>query len=145
MGTNYYVKKTDEHIGKRSAAGWYCWHCGQTLCVDGEDAVHYDESEWHECCPTCGAGRKEEPLSQSAAGKELGFNTRPHDRPKGVASCSSFTWAMKPNVFSRITGMEHGEKMVVDEYGREFDLAEFSFILSDCPIWLFDMVGKEFS
>ena len=39
MGTNFYIIDKDQeysegrHIGKRSAAGWYCWDCGTTLCI----------------------------------------------------------------------------------------------------------------
>jgi len=49
MGTNYYLKIDEceccgryekKHIGKRSAAGRYCFDCGVSLCVDGEDNVH---------------------------------------------------------------------------------------------------------
>lgn len=54
MGTNYYwADKLAEdpsnkddinvHIGKRSAAGTYCWDCGTTLCLDGARYVHYGE------------------------------------------------------------------------------------------------------
>ena len=41
MGTNYYLKghRGDDnpkyHIGKRSAAGLYCWDCHITLCKGG--------------------------------------------------------------------------------------------------------------
>jgi len=40
MGTNFYFS-SGGHIGKRSAAGWYCWDCKQTFCADGEKYVHY--------------------------------------------------------------------------------------------------------
>lgn len=40
MGTNFYFSNGG-HIGKRSAAGWYCWDCKQTFCVNGEEHVHY--------------------------------------------------------------------------------------------------------
>lgn len=39
MGTNFYFN--GQHVGKRSAAGWYCWDCHKTLCADGEEFVHY--------------------------------------------------------------------------------------------------------
>ena len=38
MGTNFYTTK-GVHIGKRSAAGMYCWHCRTTLCEQGEEGV----------------------------------------------------------------------------------------------------------
>lgn len=46
MGTNFYLKghRGDDdpkyHIGKRSAAGLYCWDCRITLCKGGESAIH---------------------------------------------------------------------------------------------------------
>ena len=44
-----------KHIGKRSAAGKYCYHCGVTLNKYGTDHVHnYEYSEWYERCPICG-------------------------------------------------------------------------------------------
>lgn len=53
MGTNYYARgyrriadmDPQYHIGKRSAAGLYCWDCGKTLCKDGESGIHFDKSE----------------------------------------------------------------------------------------------------
>ena len=43
------------HIGKRSAAGRYCYECGTTLNKYGTDHVHNCEwSEWYERCPICG-------------------------------------------------------------------------------------------
>ena len=43
MGTNFYLN--ERHVGKRSAAGWYCWDCKQTLCADGEHNVHHTKLE----------------------------------------------------------------------------------------------------
>ena len=44
MGTNFYkIKRVDnkieegEHIGKRSAAGEYCWDCRRTLSIYGDE------------------------------------------------------------------------------------------------------------
>lgn len=65
MGTNFYRIKTEaeleedvkngvedlnqegEHIGKRSAAGMYCWDCGVTLNVNGEFWVHQSIKSGH--------------------------------------------------------------------------------------------------
>ena len=67
MGTNYYVKTDDGevHIGKRSAAGWYCWDCRQTLC---KGRVHYGDG-YFDRCPICGKGLlKLEGLTETAVG-----------------------------------------------------------------------------
>ena len=43
MGTNFYLgkyvyeTKYENHIGKRSAAGLYCWDCDETLIIGGKD------------------------------------------------------------------------------------------------------------
>jgi len=130
MGTNFYIKGhryTDDpkyHIGKRSAAGLYCWDCGITLCKDGENGVHTGRSEWYDKCPICGKDRKEESFENSSAGRELGFNKSSSSKKTGVQSCSSFTWA-RP--LGRI-------RHIQDEYGREYSREEFVSVLKECPI-----------
>jgi hypothetical protein len=69
MGTNFYTID-DIHIGKRSAAGLYCFDCEVTLCKNGEDAIHQGSSGWYNTCPKCG---------------KVGLDT-----------CTSFTWAIDP-------------------------------------------------
>lgn len=134
MGTNFYGYG-GKHIGKRSAAGLYCWDCGTTLCVSGNNGVHKDESYWYEACPKCGKKPIEENLASGAAGRELGFNKTPFSRGSGVSSCSSFTWAIDPEKF----------KGIKDEYGRKYTREEFDKMLEECPIQYFDMIGEEFS
>lgn len=145
MGTNFYTiditknEKIDHmdpefHIGKRSAAGLYCWDCDITLCKDGKEFVHHVKKgikngktvpldsidiygmeicptcglqlkpknywslpnvEWYKKCPKCGKRPKTEKLENSSAGRELGFNKNVPKRKRGVASCSSFSWAME--------------------------------------------------
>lgn len=139
MGTNFYVKghKHDDdpkyHIGKRSAAGFYCWDCRVTLCKDGESGVHTGRSEWHEVCPKCGKPPQKESLDISSAGRELGFNKSAPQKKSGVASCSSFTYA---RTLGRI-------KKIVDEYGREYTRQEFEKMLEECPI-MFSSLGTWF-
>ena len=154
MGTNFYLN-TDEsrpslenytgmstlqewHIGKRSAAGWYCWDCRRTLCRGGEQSVHQGKSAWHEACPVCGGQPRKEGLADGAAGRELGFNKKSPGAKTGVASCSSFTWAMKPEeVLMRLN--HDPEQAVLDEYGRVFSREEFLQVLEECPIRKFSI------
>ena len=138
MGTNYYFKQNpstgepwdesiDEdsplrHIGKRSAAGSYCYKCGTTLCIGGTHAVHMQGSRdpitalftgFHDVCPICG-----------------------HE---GVP-CSSFTitltkhkaklYLLSRNKHKWIEDM----KWAIDEYGREFTAVEMLKIIEECPI-----------
>ena len=140
MGTNYYLKghRGDDnpkyHIGKRSAAGLYCWNCHITLCKGGESGVHQHNFGWYERCPVCGKAPEKEGLHDGSVGRELGFNKQPFAAKTGVRSCSSFTWARKLGRVQRI----------VDEYGREFTRGEFLQMLQECPIQFTDLCGHEF-
>jgi len=137
MGTNFYSLKGD-HIGKRSAAGLYCWNCKKTLCEDGEEGIHYGVSKWSKECPICGEKAIEENLDNSSAGRELGFNKNLPDEKVGVASCSSFTWAMPKEKALKL-------KKIKDEYDRVFSKKEFLNILKECPVQYFDSIGVDFS
>ena len=124
MGTNFYwhvdlgqlptgeavrIDRDDPnvHIGKRSAAGMYCWDCDVTLCKEGKDGVHkgsdigfshgidaYLEASkrrWHECCPNCGRSRQVSEGMSGAVAVELGFAKPETERRTGISGCSSFT------------------------------------------------------
>jgi hypothetical protein len=163
MGTNFYVTGTDEkvHIGKRSAAGPYCWDCKRTLCQDGEGSAHatwagyimnenhvYDchKTRWFESCPFCGARKKDEDWTTSSAGRELGFNKSKPKKKKGVLSCSSFSWAIAPVSLKDICATHYrGDKPIINEYGDQMTLKEFQQILEECPIQYLNMMDKEFS
>lgn len=139
MGTNFYLKgytNSDDpecHLGKRRPAGYYCWDCGITLCKGGEDRIHYDD-EWYDSCPECGNKPIEENLEESSTGRELGFNKSKPEVKKGVASCSSFTWARKLGKVRKIE----------DEYGRKYTRKEFEQILKECPIQYNHLLGQLF-
>lgn len=139
MGTNFYVKSDCEHqgqhIGKRSAAGSYCWDCGVTLAKSG---MPHDGSGMLEACPKCEKPGQSESLDDSAAGRELGFNKSPPVRKTGVRSCSSFSWAVEP-------GYLEGVDEIEDEYGRRFTRGEFVAVLQECPIQFMDSIGRDFS
>jgi hypothetical protein len=141
MGTNFYTLKK-EHIGKRSAAGLYCWDCNTTLCMGGEKAIHNSDSfQWYKKCPKCGKSPVFETLEQSSAGRELGFNKTLPALKKGVASCSSFTWAVSQKDFclKRI-------EFVKDEYGRKIPIKKFLNIVDlECPVQYTHLIGDEFS
>lgn len=134
MGTNFY-KLNGTHIGKRSAAGDYCWDCDITLCIDGNRGVHLSQSKWYAKCPVC--GKEPNKNEVNAAYKELGFS-KINGRQTGVSSCSSFTWAVYPKEIKKV-------KFVKDEYGRVYSKAEFDKELEFCPIQFSNMIGKEFS
>ena len=120
------------HIGKRSAAGLYCFDCGLSLCESGEDGVHYSESVWSDVCLRCGKGQAEE--SSSSMEVELGFADPAKAYKTGVKSCSSFGWAQDPDMVRRIC-KGNDSPIIVDEYGREMTGVEFLEMLDyNCPI-----------
>ena len=140
MGCNYYwIKPAQEdvdeygrdddihvHIGKRSAAGAYCWDCGTTLCEMGTRSVHLSDQRCFENCPSCGNERDSSGVTSSAF-IELGF-TKPNELKRtGVTSCSSFTWTLMWHKRQLEDMMLFGntEKVVVDEYGHEYTAEEF--------------------
>ena len=124
MGCNFYDLK-GTHIGKRSAAGLYCWDCKKTLCKNGNSAIHTSDSEWFETCPRCLKTKEDEGWS-SSIGRELGFNKQPFGKKSGVKSCSSFSWAIIPK--------ELRKRKIKDEYGRKYSFKEFLKVLEECPI-----------
>jgi len=142
MGTNFYLKGHSDsddpkyHIGKRSAAGLYCWDCGVTFCMLGEKGIHCNSGdEWHNKCPECGKKPSEEDFSSGAAARELGFDKSPFKQKSGVASCSSFTWARKLGKVKKIE----------DEYRTKYSRDEFEKMLEECPVQYFNSMGQWFS
>lgn len=171
MGTNFYLKFLERpsddmdptyHVGKRSAAGLFCWDCQITMCKAGPDKVHYYEHNkgWHDQCPKCGKSSEKEDLNNSSAGRELGFNKNLPTKKAGVKSCSSFSWCIHPDQLEqRIKEVEAKEipplekyftgisiPVIEDEYGRDFTLEQFKQVLEECPplLWSTDSVGKHF-
>jgi len=171
MGTNFYWAgenvrySTDPliHIGKRSAAGMYCWDCGVTLCKGGEDDIHsgssrlyrrgdengtyYVRNDWYDECPKCGQKRGTEGINQGVA-VELGFAIPRTERPTGVQGCSSFSWAQVPLVVHTkcLHGLNRWRKIVVDEYGRKYTGGQFIKMLDmNCPVQYTRHVGVKFS
>lgn len=138
MGTNFYLMN-GTHIGKRSAAGAFCWDCGETLCIGGIQKVHMD-GEWYDKCPRCAKVVKPEFLEYSAAGRELGFNKSKPKNKHGVQSCCSFSWAIDPPILLE----SKRYKKVKDEYGKAYTVKEFEEVLEECPIRFYDNIGRDF-
>lgn len=141
MGTNFYwrlnpltlltsrvespLPESDDlesHIGKRSAAGPYCWNCGTTLCMAGTDSVHHTgrQQEWLTECPSCHA----KPMSPN----EIGSSP--------VRSCCSFTWTLGKHekTLRAISLANIQSKCVADEYGEQCSANEMLAITDGCPI-----------
>lgn len=133
MGTNFYWdEKHRQHIGKRSAAGIWCWDCG---CVVEYKITHIE-------CPSC--HKKYQPYSEdfttNSVGRELGLNTNPPKKKTGLASCSSFTWAITPEAFKASK-----RRKIYDEYHRIYTRQDFKNVLEECPINKYDQMGQDFS
>lgn len=164
MGTNFYwnplaaALDADEwlnsdrddprvHIGKRSAAGHYCWDCDRTLCKGGNAAVHTGRSQWYSACPSCGRTPEQSSgLKRGPAAVELGFAKPETERPTGVSGTSSFSWAQDPERVGAICDAHPNEPLVVDEYGAVLTGREFMAMLrANCAITLTDVIGMVFS
>ena len=90
------------HIGKRSAAGYYCTKCGVTYCQGGEREVHMGRYGWDDVCPACGNNNHK------------------------IYICS-FTWTMRRHEWEIKNLIMDGceEKVIQDEYGEQFTAEEF--------------------
>lgn len=161
MGTNFYWILGDDHIGKRSAAGTYCWDCGTTFRINGTAHIHdsigllqnLDNPSgpfWHEKCPGCGNTKLETDLrtnlTTTAAGVELGFAKANDVINTGVGSCFSFTWTYLKHKreLKALSIFKGPNKLVVDEYDQTYTAYEFlTEVLAYCPIQF--QLPREFS
>lgn len=114
------------HIGKRSAAGLYCWECETTLCQQGPSGIHQAGSTWLKTCPKCG-------------------RTVDSDSPSPVVHGStSFTWAQQPDIV-RIHCNKHRGNIIEDEYGNVYTGDAFMRDVADGAKFHFtDSIGKWF-
>ena len=148
MGCCFYLRNEDgsegQHIGKRSAAGHYCFDCDVTLCRTGNKDVHRNK-DWYSFCPKCNTVPAIESLENSSAGLELGFNKNPTEKKIGVRGCSSFNWAMDPIRFISVDFPKLGNYPITDEYGKTYKIGEFLEMVEACPIQFYDSIGQEFS
>lgn len=158
MGTNFYWIDPDkvgvptdiatrDHIGKRSAAGWYCWDCGVPLVRGGDiHLVHTSHDVHMDTCPRCGQGKPEENFTSGASAIELGFaEPRKSRKRRGVSSCSSFSYGQDPTIVQAICEQYANEDVVADEYGQEMTGQEFmSMVFSNCPIQFTHSIGVDF-
>ena len=125
-------------IGKRSAAGPYCWDCRITLCKEGESQIHM-AGTFHKQCPKCG-GSSEKTEKESPVNVELGFSKPRTEPPKGVCGASSFTFHIPfDEVKKRLK--QHGLESlsVIDEYDRQMTGGDFLMMIeANCPVHFLD-------
>ncbi len=125
VSTNYYAhpRPSEEddpwgeagHIGKRNAAGRYCWSCRRTLCAGGESAIHTGYGTWLDKCSGCGAPAE------------------------AVGGACSFTWAVDPGSLEAVREVvdEYGTVMTMQEFVAD--------VLGGCPIRFTNLIGVAFS
>lgn len=131
------------HIGKRSAAGLYCWDCKTTLCEGGESAIHMSTHDFSEQCPKCGKGRGEGDTTPAYI--ELGFSKSRTEKPSGVKGCSSFSWAQDPEKVRQTCERRLDDEIIEDEYGHKMTGRDFLLMLaSNCPVELTHSIGMNF-
>lgn len=138
----------EEHIGKRSAAGLYCWDCRATLCEGGESAIHSGYSRMLNHCPKCGKTfyPSGAPLSKGPAAVELGFAPPEEQPPTGVEGAASFSWATSPTEARQRCEANLNVVCIRDEYGRKMTGGEFLRMLkANCPIEFTHSIGVDFS
>lgn len=159
MGTNFHWLKLDDgrtaddfddlgdpeiHIGKRSAAGWFCWDCMVPLVEGGATMVHQSAARCLDACPKCGAAKPER-STHNPVMVELGFAESAVQRPTGVSGASSFSWAQTPSVVRARCEQHCDDELVSDEYGRRMTGGDFLRMLnSNCPIESTRFVGRWF-
>lgn len=144
MGTNFYwsghqhEESIQYHIGKRSAAGRYCYDCGSTFNCDGTQLIHNSKEKrlgWSKVCPCCGKGPEGEDTKYNPIMVELGFEKTGEKPTEGIAGASSFTWTMMKHLWDLEKMIADDQPAVVDEYGREYTAKEFlDMIKRECPI-----------
>jgi predicted RNA-binding Zn-ribbon protein involved in translation (DUF1610 family) len=135
------------HLGKRAAAGAYCWDCDVTLAIGGKSEIHMGRTGQLNACPNCGKPIERAPIQSSAnpAGIELGLARAKTVRPTGVGFCSSFTWAQDPESIGVFLQKYPDDEVVVDEYDRRMAAAEFlEMIEVNCPVQFTDSIGHQF-
>ena len=134
------------HIGKRSAAGLFCWDCNLTLCRGGIGHLHKGRGEWYEQCPQCNGEPVNEGLSAGPAALELGFAQPRASRPTGVRGCSSFSWAQDAAAVRGICEQRLEDELIEDEYGRRLTGNQFlGMLAANVPVEFYDSVGAWFS
>lgn len=149
MSTNFYWLGGDDwgrdHIGKRSAAGSYCWDCRVTLCKEGESQIHFNGT-WLGACPRCGATHaRRDGFVKGPAAVELGFAEPEETPPSGVEGAASFSWAIHPDAVRLRCEANMDVQIIRDEYDRLMTGREFLRMLAaNCPI-NFLHIGEAFS
>lgn len=146
MGCNFYTLK-GHHIGKRWAAGFWCWDCKAEVLVIMKDGSKLTQTEWGNLigakgwdgqstsireCPICHKTRDislNKPKFNPAM-RELGFDKSEPVKLTGIDGASGFGWCTdagtglarsKENILKKLKRL----RFVEDEYGKRWSVKEF--------------------
>lgn len=149
MGTNFYFREgmcgaEQKHIGKRSAAGAYCFKCGITLCKKGRTKVHYISwhDGWWDKCPLCKEAYEPAPLVHDEKTRQEWYKYR---NTHNVRPCASFGWDMDPDIVRVICTRLAEVQCIEDEYGEIFTGLQFWEEVICCPLWHYDCIDRDFT
>lgn len=126
----------DKHIGKRYAAGVWCWDCKVPLFDEDrtETVAGLQMPVQLDKCPSCGK-QKEETVYNPAL-RELGFDKSKPKQHTGIDGASGFIWCID-DTYGLGTSKEeilyciNKEKYVIDEYGRKMTVKAFHDMFKD--------------
>lgn len=115
------AKDGGEHIGKRWAAGVWCWDC--KIKAERDDIGLF----WF--CSKCRKRCSDKILSFNPAFRELGFDKKKEIKHIGVDGASGFIWHAKnkKDAFKKLKGV----KKVKTEYGKYWSIERFWRMFND--------------
>jgi len=118
------------HIGKRNAAGVYCFDCGVAQTKSTQE-LHTGKGDKHKRCPGCGMSF-DTPLdtTKSTALLEAGVTPLGYVKNQsGIGTCSTFTWTALAHKWkirdAVLRGGSGGDKVIRDGLGVEYSYSEF--------------------
>jgi len=118
MGMNIY-RMNGEHIGKRFAAGIWCWDCKVYCESDTKTRTH--------TCPKCGQVLEYGTAQFNPAMRELGFDKSEEKEHTGIDGASGFIWhgrdredALRRLGKPRKLKTEYGEVWPIKRFWRMF-------------------------
>jgi len=138
MGMNLYTLN-GIHIGKRYAAGVWCWDCKREARLDESDKM------W--TCPKCGKKLLDKDVKFNPAYRELGFDRSKPRKHRGIDGASGFYWqtgysGLGDNLHEVKKKLKR-RKFVETEYGEKWSIKKFWEMFKD--VIKQEVVNGEFS
>lgn len=130
MSTNIYTLD-GKHIGKRYAAGNWCWDCRVCLNVDDPSAPFGQRVL--DKCPSCGQKRPKHSLYNPAM-RELGFDKSGSHTHRGIDGASGFIWRTHDGLGNTIADVKRAlsrRRFVVTEYEERWPIKQFWNMFND--------------